>query len=179
MLKNTENSYGTVAKFLHWIIALAIITLITVGFIMSAMDPTPEKYELYGMHKASGVVVLMLITLRLLWKFSNKAVQPPAGLPRLLILAAKAGHFLLYIFMIMMPVSGVLMSRFGGHDVNVFNLFVIPAAAEKTPQLAGLFHEIHVIGIWAFIAVIVLHFGAALYHHFIRNDNTLKRMMKG
>jgi len=178
MLKNTENSYGTIAKLFHWIIAIAIISLITVGFIMSSMDPSPDKYELYGMHKASGVMVLMLIILRLIWKFTNKAVLPPAGLPKILTLAAKAGHTTLYLFMLMMPISGVLMSRFGGHDINVFNMFVIPAVAEKNPQIAGFFHELHTIGIWAFIAVIVMHFGAALYHHFIRKDNVLMRMIK-
>lgn len=114
MLKNTENSYGLIAKTFHWLIALAIIILITVGFIMSAMEPSPDKYELYNMHKSSGVIVLMLVILRLLWRFSNKIVQPPENLPNILKLAAKSGHFMLYVFMLLMPISGVLMSYFGG-----------------------------------------------------------------
>ena len=177
MLKNTENSYGLIAKIFHWLITLAIITLITVGFIMSSMDPSPDKYELYNIHKASGVMVLMLVILRLLWRFSNKIVQPPADLPNILKLAAKSGHLMLYVFMLLMPISGVLMSYFGGYDVSVFGLFVIPSA-DKSPQIAGMFHQIHVLGIWAFIAVIVLHISAALYHHFIRRDNVLIRMIK-
>jgi cytochrome b561 len=80
--------------------------------------------------------------------------------------------------MLSMPISGILMSYFGGYDVSVFGLFIIPAAIDKFPQLAGLFHQIHVLGIWAFITVIVLHVGAALYHHFIRRDNVLMRMIK-
>jgi len=178
MIKNTENHYGIIAKLFHWLIAVAIISLITVGFIMSDMSPSPDKYELYGMHKASGVIVLMLVTLRILWRLSNKAVQPPADLPNILKLAAKSGHFLLYVFMLSMPISGILMSYFDGHDISVFGLFMIPATIDKLPQLAGLFHQIHVLGIWAFIAVIVLHIGAALYHHFIRRDNVLMRMIK-
>ena len=177
MLKNTENSYGLIAKTFHWLIALAIIILITVGFIMSAMEPSPDKYELYNMHKASGVIVLMLVVLRLLWRFSNKIVQPPEDLPNILKLAAKSGHFMLYVFMLLMPISGVLMSYFGGRDISVFGLFVIPSA-DKTPQIAGMFHQIHVLGIWAFMAVIILHISAALYHHFIRRDNVLIRMIK-
>jgi cytochrome b561 len=66
MIKNTDNHYGIIAKLFHWLIAIAIISLITVGFIMSDMPPSPDKYELYGMHKASGVIVLMLVTLRVL-----------------------------------------------------------------------------------------------------------------
>ena len=178
MLKNTEDSYGAIAKLLHWIIALAIISLITVGFIMSSMEPAPDKYELYGMHKASGVIVLMLIILRLIWKFNNKAVLPPTGFPKVLALAAAAGHFMLYVFMFVMPISGLLMSYFGGHDVNVFGMFIIESSLEKNSSLAGLFHGVHTIGVWAFIAVIVMHVGAALYHHFIRKDNVLMRMIK-
>ena len=176
MIKNTETSYGSIAKILHWLIAAAMIGLITVGFIMSSMDSTPEKYELYGMHKAFGVTVLLLVALRIIWKFSNKVVNPPANLPNILKLAAKSGHFLLYVFMLIMPISGILMSRFGGHDISVFGMFIIPAT-KKTPELAGLFHKIHVIGIWAFIVIIVLHIGAAFYHHFIRKDDVLIRML--
>lgn len=177
MLKNTENSYGFIAKTFHWLIALAIIILITVGFIMSAMEPSPDKYALYNIHKASGVIVLMLVILRLLWRFSNKIVQPPEDLPNILKLAAKSGHFMLYVFMLLMPISGVLMSYFGGYDISIFGLFVIPSA-DKVPQIAGMFHQIHVLGIWAFMAVIILHISAALYHHFIRRDNVLIRMIK-
>ncbi|MDP4832240.1 MAG: cytochrome b [Rickettsiaceae bacterium] len=178
MIKNTENNYGIIAKLFHWLIAIAIVSLITVGFIMSDMPASPDKYELYGMHKASGVLVLMLVVLRVLWKLSNKVVQPPADLPNILKLAAKSGHFLLYAFMLLMPISGICMSYFGGHDISVFGLFMIPAAIDKLPQIAGLFHQIHVLGIWAFITVITLHVGAAFYHHFIRRDNVLMRMIK-
>jgi len=176
MIQNTESSYGWLAKLFHWLIALAIFALIFVGFTMSSMESSPDKFELYKMHKASGVVVLILVLLRLIWKYTNKTVEPPADLPSILKLAAKSGHFMLYVFMFLMPISGIMMSRFSGFDVSVFNLFIIPAA-EKNTQVAGIFHQIHAIGIWFFIVVIVLHIGAALYHHFIRKDNVLMRMI--
>lgn len=74
MIKNTETSYGSIAKILHWLIAAAMIGLITIGFIMSSMDSTPEKYELYGMHKAFGVTVLLLVALRIIWKCAPSMV---------------------------------------------------------------------------------------------------------
>lgn len=178
MFKNTENTYGFVAKFFHWVVSFGIIALIAVGFLMSSMDPSPDKYELYGMHKASGVIILILIFLRLLWRFLGTRVHPVEGLPFMIKLAASVGHFLLYIFMLSMPISGILMSRFGGHDINVFNLFIIPAFAEKSPEIAGIFYQIHTLGVWAFIAIIAMHIGAAFYHHFIRRDNVLMRMIK-
>ena len=107
MLKNTKNSYGSIAKILHWVIGFSIIGLIAVGFTMSSMDPAPEKFELYAIHKAFGVTIFMLIMLRILWRFTNKTVQSANGVPAILQLAAKTGHFLLYIFMLMMPISGM------------------------------------------------------------------------
>lgn len=178
MIKNTRDHYGIVAKAFHWVIAIMIIILIAVGFTMHNMPSSPEKYELYAMHKSFGIVVLMLIVLRILWRFFNQIVEPPAGLPDTLKLAAKLGHFLLYMFMLLMPVSGVFMSYFGGHNIEVFGLFVIPAAIEKMPQISTLFYQLHVLGIWAFIFLIVVHILAALYHHFIRRDNVLIRMIK-
>lgn len=178
MLTNTKNSYGLISKFFHWIIAFSIFGLIFVGFTMADMAPSTEKYELYGMHKAFGTVIFMLIVLRLIWKFSDKTVEPPKDLPKILAFLAKAGHFLLYVFMLSMPISGILMSYFGGYNVPVFGLFTIPAAASTSSQLAGIFHGIHTIGIFAFVAVIALHIMAALYHHFIRRDGVLMRMIK-
>jgi len=64
------------------------------------------------------------------------------------------------------------------HDISIFELFTIPASIDKAPEIAGLFHQVHVLGIWAFIAMIVLHVGAALYHHFILRNNILIRIIK-
>jgi cytochrome b561 len=177
MLKNTENSYGLIARLLHWIIAFSIIGLISVGFFMSSMENSPEKAELYGIHKAFGVIVLSLIVLRIIWRFSNKTVLPADGLPNIIKLAAKSGHFLLYIFMLIMPISGIMMSRLMGYDVSVFGLFTIPALT-KDEVLAGFFYKIHTTAIWGFVVIIILHVGAAFYHHFIRKDNTLLRMLR-
>jgi len=177
MLRNTENSYGLIARILHWVIAFSIIGLISVGFLMSSMESSPEKFELYGTHKAFGVIVLSLIVFRIIWKLYDKGVLPPSDLPQIMKLAARSGHFLLYVFMLIMPISGVMMSRFAGYDISVFGLFVIPGL-EKNEGLSTLFHTIHVTAIWGFIAVIIMHIGAAFYHHFIRKDNVLMRMIK-
>ena len=178
MLKNTQDSYGLITKIFHWLIAFAILGLITVGLSMTDMPSSPEKYELYGMHKASGVMVLMLVILRILWRISNKEVMPPKSLSNMMNIKKKIGHYVLYLFMLLMPISGILMTHFSSRDIPVFGLFTIPAAAVKDPQIAGLFHQVHVLGIWAFITVIILHIGAALYHHFVLKNNILKRMIK-
>ncbi|HJK86226.1 MAG TPA: cytochrome b [Candidatus Megaira endosymbiont of Nemacystus decipiens] len=177
MLKNTTNSYGLIAKLFHWVMAIIIISLASVGFFMSSMDNSPDKYELYAMHKAMGTIALLLVSLRLLWKMLNQKVMPAKGLPSIIILAAQLGHFVLYIFMLLMPASGLLMSLFGGYDVQVFNIFTIESW-EKNSYLSSLFHDVHTTSALMLVAIIALHSLAALYHHFIRKDRTLIRMIK-
>ena len=80
--------------------------------------------------------------------------------------------------MLSMPISGILMTHFSGIDIPVFGMFMIPAALDKIPEIAYLFHKVHVLGVFAFITIIILHIGAALYHHFIRRDNVFMRMIK-
>ena len=178
MLKNTKNSYGLITKILHWFVGLFIICMIIVGFTMSSMVSSPEKFELYKMHKAFGIIVLSLVVVRILWRITNTNVQAAAGVSSILQLAARIEHLLLYIFMLIMPISGVLMSRFAGFPVSVFDIFTIPAASEKSPELAKFFHETHQYTAFGLVALITIHILAALYHHFIRRDNTLTRMIK-
>jgi len=177
MLKNTLSSYGLIAKLFHWLIGIAIIGLLVIGFIMVSMLPSADKWQLYAMHKAIGVVVLFFVLLRLLWRFISVKLELPADLPLWQKLASKITHYLLYIFMFLMPVSGILMSRFGGHEINVFNLFVIPPLA-KDIVLASFFNSLHEVTAFLFAALIGLHISAGLYHHFVRKDNILMRMIK-
>ncbi len=177
MLRNTENSYGFIAKLLHWIIALMILGLLMVGFIMESMEPSEQKWQLYGYHKATGFTIFILVTIRIVWRLINIEVLLPQDLPHWQVIVSKITHYLLYLFMFLMPFSGIMMSRLGGHNINVFDLFTIPAAA-KNPELAGIFHKTHGLAAYGILAFILLHIGAALYHHFIRKDNVLMRMIR-
>lgn len=177
MLKNTSDSYGLVARLLHWIISIAIILLLIVGFTMASMLPSDNKWQLYGIHEATGIIVLSLIIIRFSWRLTN--IQPllPQDLPNWQKLASRITHYLLYIFMFLMPISGILMARLGGHEINVFNLFHI-SALEKNIILAKFFNNIHGISAIGFATLIGLHIMAGLYHHFIRKDNVLIRMIR-
>lgn len=177
MLKNTNSSYGLITKLFHWLMSIIIICLLIVGFTMTSMEPSADKWQLYSLHKSTGVVVLSLVVLRFLWSLINIQLNLPTDLPSWQKLASRITHYLLYIFMFLMPISGILMSRFGGHEVNVFNFFIIPPL-EKNLDLAGFFYNLHGISAFAFAGLIGLHISAGLYHHFIRKDNILIRMIK-
>lgn len=176
MLTNTAKSYGFIAKLFHWVTAVLVISLLVVGFVMTEMENSPQKFEIYGMHKATGVIVLIIGLSRLLWKILNNPVLAAPGLPAIFSLLAKLTHFALYFFLILMPFSGLMMSLYAGYDVNVYNLFTI-SSFDKSPQISHLFHTIHIISAWILASLVFLHIGAGLFHFFVRRDQVLQRML--
>lgn len=177
-LKNTSESYGWLARAFHWLMALLIIGLITVGLTMGEFE-APFKYQIYGVHKSLGIIVLCLVVARLLWRLTNPTPTLPATLTAPQRLAAHALHLCLYIAMFVMPLSGWAMSSAGGHPVTIFGLIDVPPLMEKNKELGKLFYEVHEYVAYALISAIVAHMGAALVHHYVFKDTILRRMWKG
>lgn len=176
-IRNTIASYGAISKLFHWLIGLSIIALLCVGLYMEQMDASPDKWTLYGLHKATGMVVLFAVFARILWRMINVSPALPADMGRFERLGAHAGHFALYIFMLAMPLTGWAMSSAGGHKVTLYGLVEIPPLMAQNKALGGVFNTAHEYLGYALIALLVLHIGAALYHHFLRKDNVLRRML--
>lgn len=176
-LKNTSNSYGSLAIVLHWLMAIMIIALIFVGFSMGEMPDGDEKWKIYALHKATGLVILSLALFRWYWMLSNPKPDPVEGLSKAEIGLSHGTKWILMLAMVGMPVAGIIMSLAGGHDISFYGLFTIEGFAEKNEALGGFFHEVHEIGGIVIAIVIVLHLLAALKHHFIKKDNTLNRML--
>ncbi|WPY01315.1 Cytochrome b561 [Candidatus Trichorickettsia mobilis] len=174
MIKNTRDEYGIVAKLLHWAIAAVILGMIIVGFVMSGMASSELKFQIYGIHKATGVMLLFFIFLRLIWKLINVSVV--VEMPLWQHLAAKAGHLLLYLLMFAMPISGMLMSLMSGHDISIYGFYTIKTIT-KNELIGKTSWMLHGYFAWVFVGVIVAHVLAALYHHFIRKDNVLKNII--
>jgi len=176
MLKNTENSYGLISRANHWLTAILFIGLIALGLYMSDLEKSPEKFELYDLHKSLGIGVFMLIVLCLVWLKIN---PNPAQLSKNKFehILGHAVKGILYLALIMMPLSGWIMSTSGGHDVAFFNLFTLPNIVGENDTINGIakgFHE------WTgkiMIAIILLHTAGALKHHFVYKDSTLLRML--
>jgi cytochrome b561 len=165
LILNTEERYGAVSKIVHFVVALLIISMLTVGFVManSKFNPT-----LYFFHKSFGVLVLSLVSFRILWTLLNKKTKIKSKI-------AKLGHLGLYIFMFLMPISGLLMSLYKGYSVKVFNLFTIQSF-EVNEALGNLFNQIHEVSAILLVLLIVGHVFMALFHQFILKDGLLKKM---
>lgn len=177
MLRNTSNTYGSLSKFLHWIVALAVTTMLILGFSMDGFNE-PLKSQLYGYHEELGLTILGLTLFRLYWRLWNPVPKLPATLPCWQRLASRATHYLLYITLGVMIASGWAKSTASGYTPNFYGLFDLPMPFIPVDKaVKHLAKQIHVTTVWFLIGLISLHVLAAFHHHFILKDNTLKRML--
>ncbi|WP_240704756.1 cytochrome b [Croceicoccus sediminis] len=166
--------YNAVARFLHWTIAVIIIGNIIGGFFHDALE---DVVNVMPLHKSFGLTVLVLSLVRLGWRMAHRAPPLPAHTPAWERGAAHLTHALFYVLMIGLPMTGWLVSSGSKYPLNWFGLFDVPKFG-ITPDGAidGFAHEAHEIMGWVAVALIVLHVGAALRHHFVLKDNVLRRM---
>jgi len=174
-LKNMDDQFGLVAITFHWVMAIIIICLICLGLYMSDLPISMEKLKLYGWHKEFGLLVLMLVVLRLSWRWLN--ILPELNLPRWEIIAARTVSWAFYFLMFAMPLTGWLMTSYAGLPVSFFGLFVMPDLVLPDHDMIKTFKTLHKYLAYSLIAIITLHILAALKHHFIDKDNILRRMV--
>lgn len=179
MLKNTETHYGVIAKSFHWLLFLMLSFSIVAGNFLAAMPKGAEKLQAAGMHKSFGVVLLLLILARLLWRLINATPQEPEGTPAIQRTLARGMHWVLYVLMFAQPLSGILMSQAAGYPVSVFGAFELPMLLEKAPSMAQSFRGVHGVAWILLVLAVIGHAAAAMYHHFIRKDDVLKQMALG
>jgi cytochrome b561 len=176
-LTNTVNRYGFMAKLLHWLIAIIVITLLCVGLYMVGMKNGINKSKIFGLHKEFGLLVLFLATFRLTWRLCNITPVLPATIANWEKYAAHAVHWLLYGFLFAMPLTGWLLSSAAGFPPSFFGLFVLPSLIAPQPDLVDTLANVHSWLGFALIALISGHAAAALQHYFIEKDDVLQRML--
>lgn len=181
MLKNTMERYGLVSRGLHWLMALLIIGLFVVGLLMGELEKGSDlRSQVYGLHKASGILVLELLVLRLLWLAYTRPPQLPAMFSSMEKLLSSGVKWLLYGLMLAIPLSGWLMSNSGGHAVSFYGLFNLPMLAGENHALHEAAEEVHEITAWVAILLTTVHVLGALKHRFFNLDpqaDVLKRML--
>jgi cytochrome b561 len=144
---------------------------------MVDLSISPTKLRLYSWHKWAGVTIFTLVLVRSAWRLSHAAPAMPDQLPRWQRAAAEASHFLLFVMMILIPLSGWLMSSAKGFQTVYFGILPIPDLLDKNKELGETLALVHKFLTFALIPIVILHAGAALKHHFIDKDDVLKRML--
>lgn len=179
MLRNTKFTYGPVSKLFHWVMALLVIGMLCLGFYMGTLHHiNPEKVRLVGLHKSFGLTVFSLAVLRVAWRFMNPSPLLPTDMKWYEKAAARLGHLALYVLILAMPLTGWAMSSASGFTPSFFGLFTVPDIVHThSHALAHQLGGVHKTLAWCLLTVLCLHALAALYHHFIRRDNVLRRML--
>lgn len=181
MGKQKTSKVSVTTLVLHWLVALVVIGMLSIGFYMSK-----ETAFLYPIHKSIGVLALFLIGFRFIWRMIEGWLEPVSEYPAHEKLLATITHWFLLLATLLMPVSGVIMSIAGGHGLQVFGLELVaanvsPVDPSKVLPInefwGGLAHETHEYLPYLLIAAIVLHTVGAFKHHVIDKDSTLKRML--
>lgn len=179
-IENTEDRYGAIAILLHWSMAILVIGLAALGLYMVTLPDVgfnTRKIELILYHKEIGVAVLVLLAVRLAWRLTQTLPQLVAHLPEWQKVAARFVHLTFYALMFALPVTGCLMSSAAGIPVSFFGLFVLPDFIARDDYLFQRFIVIHKWLGYVLIFFIFIHVGAALRHHFIFKDDTLRKML--
>jgi cytochrome b561 len=179
-LSNTGQHYGAAAIALHWLMAALITTLVALGIYMVRLPDVgfdTKKIVLTLIHKEIGMVVIALVAARLVWRELNPLPRLADTLPEWQKVTAIFVHFCFYALMIALPVSGWVMSSAAGISVSFLGLFTLPDYVPHDDLLFGWLRQIHDWLGYAMAIFICLHAGAALRHHFVLRDETLRKML--
>jgi len=176
MSETAPKKYHPAWVAIHWLTALLVFMMLGVGkVVMPGIDPTdPQKPMMLQSHAFIGGAIAVLLIIRLVLLFTTKRPAPAdAGSPALNFIG-KATHILLYAFMIGMVLSGL----------GLFQMANLPAVFSRAiPYPANFFDYLpragHGLTSWLLLGLVALHFGAAMFHQFIKKDNLLARMWFG
>ncbi len=175
-MEELTDRYNGVAIALHWLTAALIVVNVLLGLSMVPLPISPRKLQWYLWHKSIGATVFLLTCARLAWRWYRPA-PPPVAMPRWQRRSAAAAHALLYVLMLLVPLSGWVYSSATGVQVIYLGLFPLPDLVSKDKELAAVLRATHLTLNFALFALICVHIAAALKHHLSDRDTVLTRML--
>ena len=173
-----EPVWSRAARLFHWLIAALILVQGTIGLIMVQLPKRPNIIPIYTLHKSIGLTILLLAVLRLGWRLMQRR-PPPLPMPGWQDALSRSTHVALYLLLFAMPLSGWLFDSASSlRPLYWWWWLKVPKLTDGADrQLADLAQNVHETLFWILVAVTVLHVAAALKHHFLDRDETLKRML--
>ena len=172
-----STGYTRTSVSLHWLIAGLIISAFALGWVMTELAISPLKVRMFNWHKWVGMTILALAALRALWRLTHPA-PPLLPMPAWQRISAHALHGLLYVMMFALPLSGWAYSNATGYPIVYLGLWRLPDLVMKDKALAAQLVQLHHTLGWLLLAIVVIHVAAALKHHLVDRDETLKRMLR-
>ena len=172
-----SGGYPATSKWLHWLVAACVLLTAPVAIAMVRAPKGPTQDMLYNLHKSLGVVIFILVVLRLANRLILGAPAPAPGIERWQKAASSATHGLIYVLLVAMPIVGYIANSAFGAPTPFFGLFTIPPIMGKNEPLSVVLFAIHRWSGFLLVVLVGMHVGAALFHHVIRGDTVLRRML--
>jgi len=174
-ITNSLTEYGLLAKLFHWVTFVALIAQVPFGFYLVGLEFSDRRIDLENIHILIGISIFYFVLIRLIWKLFNPSPKFEHNFFKGQALIAKANHFLLYLSIFLITISGVLKKLYMGERLNFF-IFQY-AFTDSNFQLADSFYILHIYANYLLIALVSLHILATVTHHVFFKDKILKKML--
>lgn len=170
--------YTRAAVALHWLVAIMILGMIALGLYLRFFVPrdTPPRTWWTNLHKSLGIIVACFIFARLAWRLRHRPPPLPRTVPQWQVIGARWSHTLLYVCMVVQPVSGYVASNFSKWGIKFFNHWHLPPWGWESHTIYTILNDIHIVNGWLLLALIAIHVAAALMHAGMR-DRVFERML--
>jgi len=174
-ITNSSTEYGLLAKLFHWITFIALIAQVPFGFYLVGLEFSDRRIDLENIHILIGITIFYFVLLRLIWKLFNPSPKSEHNFFKGQNLIAKTNHFLLYVGIFAITISGVLKKLYMGEKLN---FFIFQFALKDTNfQLADSFYVVHIYANYLLIALVSLHILAVIAHHLLFKDEIIKKIL--
>ena len=171
---NSQKEYGLLAKLFHWITFVMLVAQIPFGFYLVSLEFSDRRIDLENIHILIGITIFYIILFRLIWKFLNPTPKNWKIHFKGQVFAAKANHFLLYLSIFTITVSGILKKLYMGEKLNF--IFFNYGFEKDNFMLADTFYQIHIYANYLLIGLVLVHILAVIVHHFIFKEKILKKI---
>ena len=171
---NSKSKYGLLAKLFHWITFIVLIAQVPFGFYLVGLEFSDERIEFEDIHILVGITVFYLTLFRLVWKFFNQSPSHTKSFFKGQVFIGKANHFLLYLSIFTISISGILKKLYMGETLNF--IFFKYGFEKDNFILADVYYEVHIYANYLLITLIILHILAVIFHHLILKDKILNKI---
>lgn len=176
-LGNSAGRWGLVSRLLHWFMAVTIIFMLGLGTTMINTRLSPLKLEMFMVHKSIGMLLLLAIIIRILWRLINPAPNAPSFFSTLQKRLVFFGQLFMYLLMLCIPISGWVINSAANFPLQWFGLFQIPAITDPSLVIEDYAKTIHLVMVSTLAAVAFVHIASALHHHWLLRNDVLRRML--
>ncbi len=173
---SADRGYGTVARLLHWLVAILVVLQIPAGIGMTSEPLASYADPLYIFHKGSGSVLLVLVLARVLWRLTHRAPPFPDYMPPLERRIAHATHVAIYVLLVAMVVSGYVRTIGDGFPIELLDALGVPPLIPEVPAVARAMLVVHQFAVILLAALVAVHVSAVLRHRLIDGNPVLSRM---